>query len=118
MQLNAKVYPSKPEILAMLDRSLKHYGTKELVAQKVGRSRTAISLYMHNKYPACPADLEAAIVSALGTFECPWSKERVKDEICNARFNATPPSSSPAAYKDWQACQSCLLRKDQNHERT
>lgn len=111
-----RLYPAKPEILAILERSLKHYGTKELVSQATGRSRTAISLYMRNKYPAIPTDLEAAIVEALGTFECPWRGERVTDEICNTRFNALPPSSSPDAFKDWQACQKCLLRKELSHE--
>lgn len=107
-----RTYPANPRINAMLERSLRHYGTKELVAQKVGRSRTAISLYMRDKYPVPPALLEAAIENSLGAFECPWSGERVKDADCQTRFSAPPPSSSPAAYKDWQACQSCLLRKE------
>lgn len=105
-------YPATPKVLALLSAALKTLGTKEAVAVRVGRSRTAISLYMRDEYPSPPWRFEAAVVEAFQSFECPWSGEWVKDEDCNTRFNAPAQSASPAAHKQWKACQVCLLRKE------
>lgn len=86
-------------------------GNKAAVGRRCGISRTAVSLLLAGKYPADTARIEMTIVNALKRHECPWTGDWMHDAECQARADAPPPSSSPAAYKHWQACQSCLSRQ-------
>lgn len=82
------------------------------VAKRIGYNRTSLSLAFHGKYPGRVYRLEAAILKHLtGNINCPYLGDEITIEKCDENSSRSMPTSSPFAFKHWQACQGCLLNK-------
>lgn len=83
-------------------------GSINKTAQKIGVSRSSISLALSGKYPAGTKSLEAKVREALtGLIECPFHGASIPAADCVSSSHAPMPTSSPAALRMWSACQTC-----------
>lgn len=77
------------------------------VAVQIGFSRTALSLYMSDKYPAEPTELESAIRTRYDQYICPHTQQEITGQDCQTRANQPKPFGGRAKLIHWQACQGC-----------
>ena len=97
-----------PEHLALLVKALAEPGaTRASVAERVGLSRTAVSLLLDGKYPASTARVEQKIFAALGRVQCPHLAVEISSAECAIYHGVDAPTSSPLAMRHWRACQEC-----------
>ncbi len=80
------------------------------VALKIGFSRTALSLYMNDKYPAEPEAIESAIRTRFDQYPCNFTNEVITGQDCQQRANQPKPFGGRAKLTHWLACQSCPMK--------
>lgn len=82
-------------------------GSKTIVAQQLGVSRTLVSLVAADKYHGRLEAFAQRVLDAYDGFDCPHLGSRVTANACKtAAFRAAPTSSARDA-RHWRACQSC-----------
>lgn len=81
------------------------------LARRVGVSKTAICLLLSGKYPGGTEKMEQKIRAALTGFACAWNGQKTTARHCAAIASSPAPSWSPAAFRQWQACQSCANKR-------
>lgn len=97
-----------PAAIDLLRAELARLGTKQAVADAIGRSRTAVSLALSGRYPAKnTAEFEAAVLTALDRIDCPHLGAPVRRDHCRATAIGRCPTHSPHAAAAWRACQTC-----------
>lgn len=92
--------------LAMLQAAVSS-SSNTAVAAEIGVSRTAISLYLNDKYGADVAMLEAKIRARYDSYTCPYLEVELRATECQLRANAPKPFGGSAKLRHWQACQDC-----------
>jgi hypothetical protein len=80
--------------------------SKAAVAEELGVSRPAISLLLLGKYPGKTDRMAARILDRYARVECPHTGKIVTPDHCR-RLAGPVPTSSPAALRQWRACQAC-----------
>jgi hypothetical protein len=81
---------------------------KTKAAERIGMSRTAVSLLLANRYSSpSTARIESRVMSALGRLECPALGEVVTTTQCQSYREKPTPTHNPAAMQNWKACQFC-----------
>lgn len=91
---------------------------KTKVAESLGVSRTAISLIMHDKYPADTKRIAKRVLEIYGKVICPHLEQEISQAQCREYHTAEPPTSSPRTMKLWRACQSCAHNERNQNEET
>lgn len=84
------------------------------VAERVGYSRTTISLVLAGKYPGKPAKIATAALAQLEpvvAVECPYLGIAISFEECNQHSGQRAPTHNPAKMHQWRACHQCPNRK-------
>lgn len=81
--------------------------SKAAVARAIGKSRTAVSLYIDDKYPADPGEIEAAIRSRYDRYPCPHTGQEIGGPECSQRASQPRPFGGRAKKAHWEACQAC-----------
>ncbi len=76
-------------------------------AERLGVSRTAISLLINGKYTADPSRMHALILSVLGGVRCPHLDADLSHDACRTWRERDTPAQSAAAVAHWRACQTC-----------
>lgn len=77
-------------------------------AERVGISRTAVSLVLVNKYSSpSTAGVERRVLDSLGRIECAAVGETLTIEQCQSYREKPAPTHNPQAMQHWQACQRC-----------
>lgn len=79
------------------------------VAKRIGVSRTAVSLIVHDKYPASPQNVYDAFDRAYGGVMCPHLGTELTREQCRDYASKARPSN-PLGLAHWKACKNCTLR--------
>lgn len=81
--------------------------TMDMIATEIGYSRTAISLYLADKYGAGVDKLEAALLARYQTRTCPHTGHEKHPLEC-VRIALRPrPYGWPESEAIWLACQAC-----------
>lgn len=76
--------------------------------QRIGMSRTAVSLVLANRYPSpSTAGVERRVMDALGRLECVALGEVVTASECQSYREKAAPTHNPMAMQHWRACQHC-----------
>lgn len=101
--------------LTLLRRAVDEAGSRAAVARELGVSRTAVSLLLSGAYPGDPARMAARVMNRYARVDCPHTGHPVTPEHCR-RLAGPVPTSSPAALRQWRACQTCQYNP--NHEET
>lgn len=81
------------------------------VAEKLGCSRTAISLVLAGKYPAKTDKMAARVMQVYGRVQCPFLLKEISGKECHDFHTKDAPTSSPFAMRHWRACQNCPNRR-------
>ena len=76
-------------------------------AQRLGVSRTAVSLCLAERYPASTEHIEAKVWDALGQIECPALDKTINATECRTYRERSAPTHNPMAMQYWKACQHC-----------
>lgn len=78
------------------------------VAERIGYSRTAISLVLSGKYPGKTDKVARAVTRILAqSIACPYSGKDIPPEECRALSTRRAPTHNPQALGQWRACQQC-----------
>lgn len=83
------------------------------VARKVDVSRTSLSLYLNDKYPADCTNLESAIRARYDRYICLHTRQEISGIDCQQRASAPKPFGGRAKVAHWEACQGC----QNNHQK-
>lgn len=96
----------------LLNEAIKKPSSKQQVANKLGVSRTAISLVMRGKYGANTKHIEAKVLEVFGRIQCPHLETEITQAECQSNRRGPAPTSSAREMKHWRACQSCSNNTD------
>lgn len=78
-------------------------------AERVGLSRSTVSLLLAGKYPARSlGNVERKVRDALDGWRCPFLVREISESDCRAYQNRPTPRSSSREFKHWQACRQCV----------
>ncbi len=83
------------------------------VAEKLGVSRTAVSLLLSGKYGAGTDRMAARVMEAFARTDCPFLARDISRKECDAHAQSAIPTSSPRAMKHWRACRTCPNKETQ-----
>jgi hypothetical protein len=79
------------------------------VADRLGYSRTAISLVLSGQYMAKTDRLAQRVVAVYQQVPCPHLCISLSHKECTHYRTRHAPTSSPSALRHWRACQSCTI---------
>jgi hypothetical protein len=80
----------------------------EAIANEIGVSKGAIVGYSKGNYPASVVRIEKKILATYGDgVACPHLAKNITHEQCVGFHTKAMPTSSPAAFGHWSACQRC-----------
>ena len=94
-----------PEAVRLLANAVKE-STRTKVAERLGVSRTGVSLLLSNKYKGGTTKIEARILDILGNVSCPVLGSIAAAE-CQKNRQAKFTPSNPQRVQLYRACQSC-----------
>lgn len=77
------------------------------VAAELGYSKAALSLVLNGKYDSSTARIEAAVLRAFGSIQCPFEERAISAADCRFWRQCDCPTSSAWAQHHWTACQAC-----------
>jgi len=78
--------------------------------ERIGMSRTAVSLILVNKYTSpSTAGVERRVMEVLGRIDCVAVGESLTIEQCQSYRERQPPTHNPQAMQHWRACQQCPM---------
>jgi hypothetical protein len=86
-------------------------GSITSVAQEIGYSRTAISLYLSGKYGADVEKIKSAILERYDSYNCIHTGQITSGLACRSRYTAPRPFGGRSKEKHWLVCQSCQYNK-------
>lgn len=81
----------------------------QATADRIGYSRTGVSLVLAGKYPGKTDRIARATLSALEqAVDCPYLGEPLAGHECRASATAKAPTHNPMKLSHWRACQQCI----------
>lgn len=95
-----------PLWVSLLAREVEQSNRKS-AGERVGVSRTAVSLVLVNRYPCSTAGVERRVMDVLGRIECVAIGEVITAEQCQTYRERKAPTHNPMAMQHWRACQHC-----------
>lgn len=94
--------------LAMLRQAVEA-SSRNVVAGKLGISRTAVSLILNDKYPASTDRIARRVMDLYGRVQCPFLAGEISHGECRAFQQREAPISSPREMRHWRTCKSCTV---------
>ncbi len=97
----------------LIDEQVVVLGSRQAVADVLGVSRTAVSLYLTGKLEANGGRVDRFERRAVERFcdrvLCPHLGSDISRANCQSNCERAIPTSDPAALRHWAACQRCSL---------
>lgn len=84
------------------------------VSEKLGVSRTAISLVLSGKYQAKTDRVAAKVLDVYARLTCTHTGAEITHADCRQMSASAVPTSSPQAMRHWRACQGCIHKGDKS----
>lgn len=83
---------------------------KTKASQRIGMSRTAVSLILSNRY-ASPSTggVERRVMETLGRIECAALDAEINTDQCQSFRKKPAPTHNPQAMQKWRVCQHCSI---------
>ena len=103
----------------LLNAELAAGKTKQRIADEIGYSRSAVSLYLNGKYERNVAAIEAAVVRVYDVMMCPHINETVRIDLCRRKALGPKPFGGTARLEWRLCCQTCPHRPaepEKHHE--
>lgn len=99
------------EWFAILKREVEANGIKA-VSEKIGYSRTAISLVVNGKYAGKTDRVAAKVMQVYTNVKCPFNGAIITLQDCRDTAHAAAPTHNPIKMQYWRACLKCPRRPD------
>ena len=81
---------------------------RKIAAERIGVSRSAVSLALANRYPSpSTASIEKRVLEALDGLKCPAQERTISVEQCRDYRTRPAPTHNPMAMRMWRHCQTC-----------
>lgn len=94
---------------ALFDQALADAdGSKTVVAEQMGVSRTLVSLVAAGKYHGNTEAFARRVLLRYDRRDCPHTGEEIAADLCRRRALGPQPYGGQAKLAQWTACQSCL----------
>lgn len=107
-QVDISAWGNKPPLFVRLLAAEVGASNRTRTAERVGISRTAVSLVLVNKYSSpSTAGVERRVLDSLGRIECVAAGKTLTIEQCQSYREKPAPTHNPQAMQHWQACQHC-----------
>lgn len=107
-QVDISAWGNKPPLFVRLLAAEVGASNRTRAAERVGISRTAVSLVLVNKYSSpSTAGVERRVLNSLGRIECVAADETLTIEQCQSYREKPAPTHNPQAMQHWRACQHC-----------
>ncbi|WIX34927.1 LysR family transcriptional regulator [Salinicola sp. JS01] len=82
-------------------------------AERIGMSRSAVSLALANRYPSPnTTGVEQRVIEALDRMTCPAQGVEIDSQQCRRYRERETPTHNPMAMRAWRACQQCPHHPD------
>ncbi|SDQ17982.1 hypothetical protein [Pseudovibrio sp. Tun.PSC04-5.I4] len=95
----------------LIEEQLSMLGSRQAVADELGVSRTAVSLYLAGKLEANGGRIDRFERRAIERFcdriMCPFLGSDISQANCQSNCERAIPTSDPAALRHWSACKRC-----------
>ncbi|NVF15967.1 hypothetical protein [Vreelandella maris] len=86
---------------------------RKITAERIGVSRSAVSLALANRYPSpSTASIEKKVLEALDGLDCPALAITISAEQCRDYRARPAPTHNPMAMRMWKHCQRCPHNPD------
>ena len=86
---------------------------KTKASQRIGMSRTAVSLVLATRYASpSTAGVERRVMETLGRIQCVALDAEVTVDQCQNYREKPAPTHNPQAMQRWRACQHCSINPD------
>lgn len=81
------------------------------VADRLGYSRTAVSLVLSGKYSGKTDRIAKAVIELLEqAVACPYLGQPIAADLCRSHATGPAPTHNPLKMAHWRACQQCQNR--------
>lgn len=96
-----------PLFVTLLAREVEQ-SNRTKAGERIGMSRSAVSLVLANKYPSPTTNnIERRVMDTLGRLECIAVGEVITAEQCQTYRERPAPTHNPPAMQRWRDCQFC-----------
>lgn len=96
-----------PLFVTLLAREVEQ-SNRTKAGERIGMSRSAVSLVLANKYPSPTTNnIERRVMDTLGRIECIALGDVLTVEQCQTYRERPAPTHNPPAMQHWRACQHC-----------
>ena len=81
--------------------------------ERIGMSRSAVSLALANRYPSPnTTGVEQRVIEALDGTHCPAQEAVITSDQCRSYRQRQAPTHNPMAMRAWRTCQNCPHNPD------
>lgn len=110
MNVNLSAWGDEPPLFVRLLAAEVAASSKTKASQRIGMSRTAVSLVLANRYASpSTAGVERRVMETLGRIQCVALDESITTEQCQHYREKPAPTHNPQAMQQWRACQHCPI---------
>lgn len=96
-----------PLFVTLLAREVEQ-SNRTRAGERIGMSRTAVTLVLQNRYPSPTTQgVERRVMDALGRIGCVALDQEITAEQCQNYRQRQAPTHNPMAMQHWRACQHC-----------
>ena len=113
MNVSLAAWGPEPPLFVRLLAAEVAVSNKTKASQRIGMSRTAVSLILDNRYSSpSTAGVERRVMETLGRIECVALDEEINSDQCQSYREKPVPTHNPQAMQHWRACQHCPINPD------
>lgn len=113
MNVELAAWGAEPPLFVRLLAAEVAASNKTKASQRIGMSRTAVSLILANRYASpSTAGVERRVMETLGRIDCVALGEVINTDQCQSYREKPAPTHNPQAMQQWRACQHCPINPD------
>ena len=113
MTPNLSAWGDAPPLFVVLLAAEVAATNRTKASQRIGMSRTAVSLILANRYASpSTAGVERRVMNTLGRIECIALDGVITSEQCQSYREKPAPTHNPQAMHHWRSCQHCPINPD------
>lgn len=113
MNVNLSAWGPEPPLFVRLLAAEVAASNKTKASQRIGMSRTAVSLILVNRYASpSTAGVERRVMETLGRIDCVALDQVINTDQCQSYREKPAPTHNPQAMQHWRACQNCPINPD------
>ncbi|MNF63358.1 hypothetical protein D3C84_450590 [compost metagenome] len=106
--IDLSAWGTEPPLWVRLLAAEVEQSNRTQAGERIGMSRSAVSLALGNRYPSrSTAGIERRVMEALGRIDCLALGEPIDAEHCRGYREQKAPTHNPQAMRHWKACQHC-----------